>query len=125
MKRLQVENALKGMKAISNAVVIPIREKETKFCVPFAAVVYHPGSEDTTQNIQEYFNEEFAFTKENPIMASLYVPQVVRRVESRTDMALLQMSRDKLTRKSTSVLSDLSNENSFFQRRQLIKILTF
>ena len=73
----EVENALKGMKAISNAVVIPIREKETKFCVPCAAVVYHPGSEDTTQNIQEYFREEFAFTKENPIMASLYVPQVV------------------------------------------------
>ncbi|XP_022321945.2 fatty acid--[acyl-carrier-protein] ligase ScoC-like [Crassostrea virginica] len=73
----QVENALKGMKAISNAVVIPIREKETKFCVPCAAVVYHPGSEDTTQNIQEYFREEFAFTKENPIIASLYVPQVV------------------------------------------------
>ena len=93
MKRLQVENALKGMKAISNAVVIPISEKETKFCVPCAAEIYHPGSENTTQNIQEYFREEFAFTKENPIMASLYVPQVVRRVESRTDMALLQRSR--------------------------------
>lgn len=73
----QIENVLKSRRTVSNAVVIPVLEKSTQYHVPCAAVIYHQGCSDTTEDIQDFVREAFSVSKGNKLLEPLYVPQVV------------------------------------------------
>lgn len=73
----QIENVMKYRNTISNVVVIPVVEKSTQYHVPCAAVIYHQGCNDTTENIQDFVREAFSVSKEDKLLEPLYVPQVV------------------------------------------------